>query len=138
MPNNKKLNDYFSEKSFFPQQNTTWASNLYLCESYTYIINNDKIIRCIKGEDGKVLAKETEIRKRWRSYFSKLFNGENEYSPQVERGVQEGHLNVRACSSKEEVKEALRKMKFRKAVGLNLIPVEIWKCLGEVGLDWLT
>ena len=44
------------------------------------------------------------------------------------------------CSriSKEEVKGALRKMKSGKAVGPNLILVEIWKCLGEKGLDWLT
>jgi len=38
-------------------------------------------IRCIKGEDGKVLVEEVEIRERWRSYFSRPFNGENEYSP---------------------------------------------------------
>jgi len=38
--------------------------------------------------------------------------------------------------SKEEVKGALRKMKSGKAVGPDLIPVEIWKCLGEAGLDW--
>ena len=64
-------------------------------------------VRCIKGENGKVLVEETEIKERWRSYFSKLFNGENEYSVCVERGVQEGHLNVRQCSriSKEEVKD---------------------------------
>jgi len=97
-------------------------------------------VRCIKGEDGKVLVEEAEIRERRQSYFSRLFNGENEYSPQVERGVQEGQLNVRVCSriSKEEVKEALRKMKSEKAVGPDFILVEIWKCLGEVGLDWLT
>ena len=37
--------------------------------------------------------------------------------------MQEGHLNVRECSriSKKEVKEALRKMKFEKAVGSDLI-----------------
>ena len=35
-------------------------------------------IRCIKGEDGKVLVKDTKIRERWRSYFSLLFNGESE------------------------------------------------------------
>ena len=29
-------------------------------------------------------------------------------------------------------------MKSGKAVGPDLIPVEIWKCLGEVGVDWLT
>ena len=69
-----------------------------------------------------------------------MFNGENEYSLQVERGVQERHLNSRACSriSKEEVKEALRNMKFEKAVGPDLISVEIWKYSGEVGVDWLT
>ena len=49
-------------------------------------------------------------------------------------------MNIRACSciSKEEVKEALRKMKPGKAVGPDLIPVEVWKCLGKVGLDWLS
>jgi len=48
-------------------------------------------------------------------------------------------MNVRECShiSKEEVKEALRKMKSGKAVGPDLIPVKVWKCLGEVGVDWL-
>ena len=59
--------------------------------------------------------------------------------PYVSSGVQDRHLNVRECSriSKEEVKETLRRMKSGKAVGPNLIPVEIWKCLGEVGIDWL-
>ena len=36
-------------------------------------------MRCIKGEDGKVLVDEAEIKERWRSYFVRLFNGENEY-----------------------------------------------------------
>ena len=55
-------------------------------------------MRCIKGEDGKVLVEDIEIKERWRSYFSKLFNGENEYPLRVDSGVQEGHLNVRECS----------------------------------------
>jgi len=94
-------------------------------------------VRCIKGEDGRVLVEETEIRERWRSYFSRLLNGESESSRRGERGVQERHLNDRACTriSKEEVKGALRKMKSGKAVGSDLIPVKIWKCLGEEGLD---
>jgi len=84
-------------------------------------------VRCIKGEDGNVLVEEAEIRERWRSYFSKLFNVEDEFSPRVERGVLEGQLNIRACSriSKEGVNEALRKMKSEKAVGPDLIPVEV-------------
>jgi len=55
-------------------------------------------VRCIKGEDGKVLVEEIEIKERWGSYFSGLFNGGNEYSLRVVRGVQEGLLNIRECS----------------------------------------
>jgi len=40
--------------------------------------------------------------------------------------------------TREEVKEALRKMKSGKAVGPDSIPVEIWKSLGEDGVAWLT
>ena len=53
-----------------------------------------RCVSCINIEDGKVFVEETEITERWQSYFSGLFNGENEYSLRVERGVQEGHLNV--------------------------------------------
>jgi len=71
---------------------------------------------------------------------ARLLNGEGESSRPLERGVQEPHLNDRAgsCFSKEEVRDALRKMKSGKAVGPDLIPMEIWKCLGEKGLEWLT
>jgi len=39
---------------------------------------------------------------------------------------------------REEVKEALRKMKSGKAVGPDSIPVEVGKSLGEEGVAWLT
>jgi len=46
-------------------------------------------VRCIKGEDGQVLMEETKIKERWRSYFSRLFNGErSEFSLPLERRVQ--------------------------------------------------
>ena len=41
---------------------------------------------------------------------------------------------IRPC----EVKEALHQMKTRKAVGPDEIPIEVWKCLGEFGIKWLT
>jgi hypothetical protein len=37
-----------------------------------------------------------------------------------------------------EVKEAIRKMGNGKATGLDEIPVEFWKYVGDVGLKWLT
>ena len=84
-------------------------------------------IRCIKDEDGKVLVEEATIQERWRSYFSTLFNDESEYSTNLESGVQEGHLVEGACSciSKEEVRDALRKMKSGEVAGPDLIPMDI-------------
>ena len=39
---------------------------------------------------------------------------------------------------KEEVRENMKRMKNGKAVGPDDIPVEVWKCLGEVALEFLT
>ena len=39
---------------------------------------------------------------------------------------------------KEEVVIDLEKMKHRKAVGPDDIPIEVWKVLGDTGITWLT
>ena len=39
---------------------------------------------------------------------------------------------------KEEVRENMKRMKNGKAVGPDDIPVEVWKCLGEIALEFLT
>ena len=38
------------------------------------------------------------------------------------------------CVSREEVKNALRKIKN----GKDKLPVEVWKCMGEMGIKFLT
>ena len=40
--------------------------------------------------------------------------------------------------SKEEVREIMKRTKKEKAVGPGDIPVEVWKCLGEIALEFLT
>ena len=40
--------------------------------------------------------------------------------------------------TKEEIREALKKMANGKTVGPDQIPVKVWKCMGEEGLEWLT
>ena len=35
-------------------------------------------IKCIKNGTDRLLVKDDEIKGRWREYFDKLFNGENE------------------------------------------------------------
>ncbi|KAK3516306.1 hypothetical protein QTP70_009434 [Hemibagrus guttatus] len=39
---------------------------------------------------------------------------------------------------KDEVRKALKRMKNGKAVGPDNIPVEVWKCLGEAAVEFLT
>jgi hypothetical protein len=36
------------------------------------------------------------------------------------------------------MKEALKKMKIDKALGPDDIPIEIWRCLGDIAIVWLT
>ena len=37
-----------------------------------------------------------------------------------------------------EVKESLKRMKIGEALGLDGIPIEAWKCMGDDDLSWLT
>ena len=41
------------------------------------------------------------------------------------------------CVSREEVKNAVRRMKKRKAVGPDELPVEVWKWMGKMGIKFL-
>ncbi|KAM2775830.1 hypothetical protein PS2_008375 [Malus domestica] len=98
-------------------------------------------VRCIKDKDGNVLATENAVKDRWRDYFHNLFNEGHERSTSL------GELsNSEECRNysfyrrirKEEVVVALKKIKHRKAVGPDDIPIEVWKVLGETGIAWLT
>ena len=40
--------------------------------------------------------------------------------------------------SKNEVRTAMKRMKSGKAVGPDDIPVEAWKCFGEMAVEFLT
>jgi hypothetical protein len=37
-----------------------------------------------------------------------------------------------------EVKEYLKRMKGGKAMGPDGIPIEVWKCVGDIAIVWLT
>ena len=37
-----------------------------------------------------------------------------------------------------EVREALKRMKGGKAMGPDDIPIEVWRCLGDIAIVWLT
>ena len=91
-------------------------------------------IKQIKDTNGTVLTREDDIKSRWKEYFENLLNEENPRSVRgdgvpVERQVPR--------ISRREVRRALGRMKKGKAVGPDGIPVEVWRCLGEEGIDIL-
>ncbi|KAK3541917.1 hypothetical protein QTP86_008097 [Hemibagrus guttatus] len=93
-------------------------------------------VRVIKDRDGRVLTSEESVQRRWKEYFEELMNEENEKEKRVE-GVNSVEQKVDKIR-KDEVRKALKRMKSGKAVGPDDIPVEVWKCLGEAAVEFLT
>jgi hypothetical protein len=96
-------------------------------------------IKCIKDGTDRLLVKDEEIKDRWREYFDKLFNGENE-GPTFELDDSFDDTNRRFVRriQEAEIGEALKRMKGGKAMGPDGIPIEVWRCLGERAVVWLT
>ncbi|KAK3535940.1 hypothetical protein QTP70_021240 [Hemibagrus guttatus] len=93
-------------------------------------------VRVIKDRDGRVLTSEESVQRRWKEYFEELINEENERGKRVE-GVNSVEQKVDKIR-KDEVRKALKRMKSGNAVGPDDIPVEVWKCLGEAAVEYLT
>ncbi|MCJ8736420.1 hypothetical protein PDJAM_G00257950 [Pangasius djambal] len=93
-------------------------------------------VRVIKDRDGRVLTSEESVQRRWKEYFEELMNEENEGEKRVE-GVTSVEQKVDKIR-KDEVRKVLKRMKSGKAVGPDDIPVEVWKCLGEAAVEFLT
>ncbi|KAL6531786.1 hypothetical protein OROMI_028149 [Orobanche minor] len=96
-------------------------------------------VKCVKDTHQKVLVQDKDIKERWRSYFDTIFNGHQEQDI--------GNLNIpsnminrefKRRIQKGEVTMALKKMGSNKAEGPYGIPIEVWRCLGERGIEWLT
>ena len=92
-------------------------------------------MRVIKDENDNVMVNSEAVLKRWKEYFEKLMNKENNREPRTEEAeVVNKEVN---CVSRE-VKNALRRMKKGKAVGPDKLPVKVWKCMGKMGIKFLT
>ena len=91
-------------------------------------------IRQIKNEEGTVLCSSSDIKGRWKQYFERLLNEEN---PRAIFADGNPNLGMVRDIDRDEVRFALGKMKNGKATGPNKTPVEVWKCLREIGIDML-
>ena len=93
-------------------------------------------VRVIKDENGNVMINSEAVLKRWKEYFEKMMNEENNRELRTEE-PEVVNEDIK-CVSREEVKNALRRMKKSKAVGPDELPVEVWKCMGKMEIKLLT
>jgi hypothetical protein len=96
-------------------------------------------VKYIKDGTERLLTKDEDIKNRWREYFNKLFNEDSE-SSSIELDISSDDLNrqfVRRIQE-SEVKDALKRMKRGKTMGLDGIPIEAWMTLEDVVIVWLT
>ena len=71
-------------------------------------------VRVIKDKNGNVMVNSEAVLKRWKEYFEKLMNKENNRDPRTEEAeVVNKEVN---CVNREEVKNALRRMKKGKGL----------------------
>ncbi|GJN09315.1 hypothetical protein PR202_ga27312 [Eleusine coracana subsp. coracana] len=82
-------------------------------------------IKCIKDGVDRLLVRDEEIKDRWREYFDKLFNREEE-GPILELDDSFDDNNRRFVRriQETEIEEALKRMKSGKAMGPDGIPIE--------------
>ncbi|XP_056697651.1 uncharacterized protein [Spinacia oleracea] len=84
-------------------------------------------------------ARAKKIKDRWRFYFDNLFNGDQGRDigdTNIPRDIV--NVDFMRRIQKREVEMALKKMGRKRAVGPDGIPIEVWRCLGERGIVWLT
>ena len=94
----------------------------------------------IKDQNGNVITKVEEVWKRWREYIEWLYNKKEK--PNMAQLEIESEINVEEdCKGPdlldEEIRAAIKEIKNNKAVGVDEIPIEFWKVLGEKGVTEL-
>ena len=94
-----------------------------------------KTVKSVRSLEGLILTNPSAITNRWREHYDNLLNEEfpraNISNPTPANTREIGDF------TDDEVRAALRKMKQKKALGPDGIPIEAWKALGPTGVRWL-
>ena len=73
------------------------------------------------------------------SIFDKLFNGENENKTvQLDDLFDNTNRRFVRKIQESEIREALKRIKWGKAMGPDGIPIKVLRCLGDIAIVWLT
>ena len=87
--------------------------------------------RCLRGGDGRLGFIEEDRAKIWKEHMEKIMNEENEWDHMVETDVVEGPVEKVA---RNEIVEAMQRMKSGKATGPSKVSVEMIVASGKIGL----
>ena len=94
----------------------------------------------IKDSDGKLITEPDKVRNRWKEYIEMLYDKEGKLKAKDVVVEVETSFPV-DCRGPElltsEIMEAVKEMKRNKAVGVDGIPGEFLKALGEKGMKEL-
>ena len=82
----------------------------------------------------------TSVLRIWKEYYKGVMHEENEREGERERRENDGeivNLEVERISKREVRENMSKRMKNGKVVGPDDPPVEVWKCIGEIALEFL-
>ena len=94
----------------------------------------------IKDKDGRLLEDSGDIRKRWKEYVEELYTGNTSIEEEMEKQEKEQEEaqtedTIGPEVMKEEVLAAIEDMKNGKAEGIDNIPIEMLRNLGEKAMN---
>ncbi|KAH1190454.1 putative protein arginine N-methyltransferase 6 [Glycine max] len=125
-----------------------WMGYMLLCESMlgSVITARDRWLKpgglVLPSKATLYMAPFTHAKRYWESIdFWRSVYGINRYgydSSSLDTREEDRNYKYYRRIQKQEVKEALKRMSNGKAVGPDNIPIEVWKTLGDRGLEWLT
>ena len=88
----------------------------------------------ISDADGNILTDHAKIKDRWQEYFEELFNVTSARKEPDKCDETEGPI---PRITAEEIRKQLEKLKKRKANGPDNLPIQLWKLVGDAGIESL-
>ena len=87
----------------------------------------------VKDENGKLISDPELVRNRWKEYIEKLYNAEGKsHSLNIKPATDMDGIGP--CILEEEVVTAIKELKNNKAEGIDEIPAELLKCMGNTAV----
>jgi len=91
----------------------------------------------VKNENGKLITDPKLVKNRWKVYIKKLYNAEGKpHSLNIEPATDMD--NIGPCILEEEVATAIKELKNNKAEGIDEIPAELLKYMGNTAVKVFT